>query len=121
MEESMAMFKGRTSDAQCPILGATFWKKGIKIEGKVNRTFETANGTCFEISLKTPVKVNGALEKKVGLGGMKGLHMALNASGVENFEIGDAVIIECTGSTPTNKGNPRVDFNVAVNRPDVPF
>jgi len=44
--------------------------------------------------------------------------MALNAAGLEELQERDAVIIECTGVTETNKGNPRVDFNVAVNRPD---
>jgi hypothetical protein len=114
----MGTFKGKSSDAQSPILGASFWKKGIKIEGRVGRSFPTQNGDCFEISLRTPVKVNGNLEKKISIGALKGFHMALNAAGLESLQEGDNVIIECTGTTATNKGNPRVDFNVAVNRPD---
>lgn len=114
----MSQFKGKSSDAQSPILGAPFWKKGVKIEGRVGRTFQTQNGDCSEISLKNPVKVNGQLEKKVSIGALKGFHMALNAAGLESLQEGDLVIIECTGVTPTTKGNPRVDFNVAVNRSD---
>jgi len=112
----MTMFKGKTQDAQCPILGATFWKKGLKVEGQVTKDFQTQNGVCFEITLKTPIKVNGTTEKKIAIGALKGFHMALNAAGIESLQVGDGVIIECTGTTGTTKGNDRVDFNVAVNR-----
>jgi len=111
-------FKGKSSDAQAPILGAKFWKKGKKIEGTVLKSFQTTNGICFVISLRTPQLVNNVLEKQVAIGALKGFHMALNAAGLEELQERDAVIIECTGVTETNKGNPRVDFNVAVNRPD---
>jgi len=111
-------FKGKSSDAQAPILGAKFWKKGLKIEGTVLKSFQTTNGTCFVISLKTPVKVGAAMEKQVAIGALKGFHMALNAAGLEELQERDAVIIECTGTSATTKGNDRVDFNVAVNRPD---
>ena len=114
----MAQMKGKTSDSSSPILGAAFWKRGTKIEGTVIRNFPTVNGTCSEILLKTPVKVNGNTEKKVSIGALAGFRMALNSAGLEELQEKDSVIIECTGSTPTGKGNPRVDFNVAVNRPD---
>jgi hypothetical protein len=100
------------------MMGAKTWKKGLRLEGVCSRTFETQNGTCFEITLRNPTKVNGALEKKVSIGALKGFHMALNAAGLETLEVGDKVIIECTGTTETSKGNPRVDFNLAVDRPD---
>jgi hypothetical protein len=119
MEEQMGQqFKGKSSDAQAPILGAKFWKKGIKIEGTVLKSFQTQNGECFVISLRSPVKVGTTMEKQVAIGALKGFHMALNAAGLEDLKERDAVIIECTGVTATNKGNDRVDFNVAVNRPD---
>ncbi len=114
----MAMFKGKTQDAQCPILGAAFWKKGLKLEGRVSKEFQTQNGPCFEITLKTPLKVNGNMEKKVAIGALAGLHMALNAAGVDQLAVNDSIILECTGETATTKGNARVDFQVALNRPD---
>jgi hypothetical protein len=114
----MTQYKGKTQDAQCPILGATYWKKGLKIEGTVSKSFQTTNGTCFETTLKTPVKVNGTLEKKVAIGALAGFHMALNACGLDELQVRDRVIIECTGTTGTTKGNDRVDFNVAVDRPE---
>lgn len=112
----MTMFKGKTQDAQCPILGAKEFKKGVILEGLISKEFQTQNGPCFEITLRTPFKVNGVMEKKVAVGGLKGLHMALSACGLESFVVGDKVRIECTGSTGTTKGNDRVDFNVAVDR-----
>ncbi len=114
----MAIFKGRTSDAQSPLLGAKDWKKGMKLEGQVTRSFETVNGTCYEVTMPVAVKIRSTLEKKFSIGALKGFHMALNSAGVESLEVGDKVIIECTGTTETNKGNPRVDFLVTLNRPD---
>jgi hypothetical protein len=114
----MTMFKGKTSDAQSPLLGAKDWTKGMKLEGTVSRSFDTQNGTCFEVTLKTPTKLRGNLEKKFSIGALKGFHMALNAAGIEELRVNDRVIIECTGTTETNKGNPRVNFNVAVDRPE---
>jgi len=75
-------------------------------------------GPGYEISLRTPVKVAGAMEKKVSIGALKGLKMALNAAGLEDWEVNDRVIIECTGATKTTKGNDRVDFSVVVDRPE---
>ena len=112
----MAQYQGKTQDAQSMILGAKMWKKGMRIEGTVTREFETTNGPCFEISLRTPIKIGTSIEKKVSIGALKGFHMALNAAGLENLIAGDKVIVECTGSTQTDKGNPRVDFKVAVDR-----
>lgn len=114
----MAQYKGKTEDAASPILGAPFWKKGVKVTGVVLREFQTTNGVAYELSLKEPVKVKGNLERKVSIGGMKGFHMALNAAGLEELLKGDRVIIECVGFTDTGKGNPRVDFNVGVDRPE---
>ena len=114
----MALFKGSTEDASSILLGATKWKKGMKIEGTVRRSFNTTNGTCFEILLKTPIKIDNVLEKKVSIGALKGFHMALTSAGIESLEVNDRVIIECVGVSGTTKGNDRVDFKVAVDRPD---
>lgn len=111
----MTMHRGKTKDAQSPFLT---WKKGMSIQGTVTRQFETTTGQCFEISLAKPMTVEGQSEKKVSINGEKsGIRMALNAAGLEGLEIGDKIILGCTGTTPTNKGNPRVDFEIAVDRP----
>jgi hypothetical protein len=54
----------------------------------------------------------------VAIGALAGFHMALNACGLDELQVRDRVIIECTGTTGTTKGNDRVDFNVAVDRPE---
>lgn len=115
----MAQFKGKSQDAQSPILNAAFWEKGKKIEGTVTRSFDTTNGTCYEISLRNPVKVGSTSEKKISLpGNSAGLKMALSACGLESLELGDKIVLECNGKTATTKGNPRTDFNIAVDRPE---
>jgi len=115
--QAMAIYKGKTTDATSPILGASFWqKKGTKIEGKVVRNFPTANGLCSEIELTKPVDVNGHSEKRVSIGALKGFGMALAAMGIDTLLPGDKVIIESAGQTKTDKGNPRQDFNVLVDR-----
>lgn len=116
----MGRFKGTTEDAGGQFLGSEFWKKGVRIEGQVTGSFQTEIGTSYSLTLKNPVKVNGNMEDKISIGGLKGLAMALRAAGVPNqeFEAGDAVVIECTGTTPTDKGNPQINFKVLVDRPD---
>ena len=116
----MGRFKGTTEDAGGQFLGSDFWKKGVQIQGEVTGTFQTEIGTSYSLNLKTPVKVNGKNEDKVSIGGLKGLAMALRAAGVPNQElaVGDAVVIECTGTTPTDKGNAQINFKVLVDRPE---
>lgn len=126
--EKMGTFRGNTADASAPILSAKFWKKGTKIVGRVTRRFKTSNGDCYSIQLLEAISVNRAhtypegkgTEKldKISVGSLKGFDMAVQASGVPNGQLlpGDKVVIECTGSTPTDKGNPQIDFSVEVNR-----
>jgi hypothetical protein len=117
----MALHKGKSQDAQSPILNAAFWKKGVKIEGTVVREFQTTNGTCYEILLKTPVKLPGSTvaDKKISLpGNSAGLKMALAACGLESLEVHDKIILSCNGKTETNKGNPRTDFDLVIDRPE---
>jgi hypothetical protein len=114
----MAIFKGTTEDAGGQFLGSEFWKKGVRIEGTITGSFQTEIGTSYSLSLKNQVQVNGKKEDKVSIGGLKGLNMALRAAGIPNQELlpGDAVVIECTGTTPTDKGNPQINFKVLVDR-----
>ena len=112
----MPTYTGATCDAGAPILSAKFWKKGTKIEGTVTRKFPTVNGDCCEVLLKKPVTVDGVSQKSVSLGNQKGLGMALAACGLESFEPGDKIILECVGQTATGKGNPRSDFKLALSR-----
>jgi hypothetical protein len=116
----MRTFTGNSQDAQdVPILGADFFRKGVKIEGEVTRQFPTANGICYEMRLKTPVTVKGKKAERVAVGALKGFIMALQVAGVPDEKLlrDDKVIIECTGETPTDKGNPMLNFKVAVARP----
>jgi hypothetical protein len=114
----MARFKGSTEEAGGSFLGADFWKKGVRIEGQVTGSFETEIGKSYSLTLKNPVTINGDKHERVSLGGLKGLSMALRAAGVPNqeFQTGDAVVIECTGMTPTEKGNPQINFKILVDR-----
>jgi len=116
----MPTFKGRTEDASAPFLGADFWKRGVKVIGKVLRTFKSANGLCYAIKLAGPVKLNGKTYDEVSIGGLKGFDMALQAAGIECLKAGDGVYIECTGSVETTKSHERVNFCVEVSRPDCP-
>jgi len=114
----MRQFTGDSRNAQSPILGAEFWKKGTKIEGTVVRSFDTKNGTCYEVVTNKPVNVNGEQQKKVSVGALKGFQMALGDCGLEQLEAGDKVIIEATGKTESGKGNDMVQFKLTVGRED---
>lgn len=114
----MTRFQGSTEEAGGQFLGASFWKKGVRIEGIVTGSFETANGPSSSIRLNKPVKLNGDMHENVSIGNMKGFMMALRAAGVPDavLETGDAIVVECTGTTPTDKGNDQVNFKVLVDR-----
>jgi hypothetical protein len=110
-------FTGKTQDASSPILGASWWSKGKKIEGTIGREYETKNGTCLEVVLTKPVLVEKKQESRVSIGGLSGIDMAVQAAGADELLRGDMIILECTGETPTDKGNPRKDFQIAIRRP----
>jgi hypothetical protein len=126
----MAHFSGKTDGASAPILSAKFWKKGTQVIGKVLRSFETDNGICYTIQLKRPLSVNRKFTfpaenktetlERVSVGSLKGFDMALQSSGVPNgkLQYGDEVQISCTGTTPTQKGNDQINFDVQVERKD---
>ena len=125
----MVAYKGKTEDAASPILGAAWWDKGKKIAGRVTRWFKTVNGVCYEIKLLTPVEVNGEKEETVSVGALKGFQMSLDAAGIVSLKRGDGLVLECTGKTKTDKGNPMVNFAIEVERleggeitdEDIPF
>jgi hypothetical protein len=132
----MTQYDGNSQDVSAPILSADYWKKGTQISGTVIRSFKTSNGVCYTIELKKPIKVNrqhtypkeSKTESlfKVSVGSLKGFEMALQASGIPEGKLqsNDKVEITCTGKTPTNKGNPQVDFTIKIDRVedrDIPF
>lgn len=110
-------FRGRTEDAAAPFLSADFFTPGTKVAGKVIRTFKSENGPCAVLALIDPVKLDGKLEEIVSIGNLTGFRMALQAAGLEGLQVGDQLHVECTGKTSTEKGSPRVDFEVEVTRP----
>jgi hypothetical protein len=115
----VTQFKGRTEDASAPFLKASFWEKGRSIAGTVIRVFETENGPAAVIRLNSPVMLDGKTEKAVSVGNMAGFRMALDAAGVVGGLLaGDMVYLECSGTTPTDKGNDQVNFEIEVDRPD---
>ena len=109
-------FQGTTQEAGGKFLGADFWKKGVRIEGRVFGSFDTENGTSYNVHLKKPVKIDGEETDRVAIGALKGFGMALRASGAEELQVNDLIVLECTGTTPTNKGNDQIDFKLLVDR-----
>jgi hypothetical protein len=110
-------FIGRSEDAAAPFLDAKFWTPGMRVAGKVVRTFESENGPCYVLELLgTETEVNGETAAQVSIGNLTGFRMALQAAGLDGLRIGDAVHLECTGKTSTTKGSPRVNFEIEVTR-----
>ena len=110
-------FKGRTEDADSVFLGADFWKQGVKIVGKVVRTFDSENGPCYVLDLVNPVQLDGETVDQVSIGNLTGFRMALQAAKLDKLQVGDAVHLECTGLKSTTKGSPRANFEVEITRP----
>lgn len=110
-------FRGRTEDADSVFLGAEFWKEGVKIAGKVIRTFESENGPCYVLDLVSVVELDGEHVDQVSVGNLTGFRMALQAAGLDGLQVGDQIHLECTGLKPTTKGSPRANFEIEVNRP----
>lgn len=112
----MTQYKGSTEEAGGQFLGASFWKKGTRVEGKVTGLFGTENGTCYSVHLNKAVKVNDETTDKVSIGALKGFEMAIRASGAGELSTDDLIILECTGTVPTTKGNDQVNFKLLVDR-----
>jgi hypothetical protein len=118
---------GRLSD-KCPILGAKFWKAGVKVTGKVIRKFPTANGDCYEIGLFGSLKIKGNVcspeekeeitVKRVAVGAMKGFGMALANASIDELKNGDEITIVCKGAQKyKDQESPMVMFEIDVVRP----
>ena len=116
----MPTFKGRSDECKAPFLGAEFWKKGVSVKGKVIRTFKAANGLCYVLKAFQPIRLNGDSCEQVSIGGLRGVEMALQQAGVPRLLVGDSVHLECIGSTETQKGHPRLDFEIEISRPESP-
>jgi hypothetical protein len=131
----MPKMKGNTADAAVPILKQKYWSKGISLDGYVTRIFQTTpepgkTADCFELELAKELIIDGSLLssserltgrqslKKVGVGAMAGLMMAIHAAGTTTLQEKDIVKITCTGETDTGKGNPRTDFQIEIDRAD---
>lgn len=85
--------------------------------GKVVRMFDSENGPCAVLALVDPVKLDGKVEEIASIGNLTGFRMALQAAGLaDGLQVGDHIHVECTGKTSTDKGSPRVNFEVEVNR-----
>jgi len=112
----MATYRGRTEDGMGIILGASWWETGKKIFGKVLGSFETENGTCYQLTLAEPVEIDGQKVKLVAVGALRGFHAAMSAAGLGSLEEGDGILLECTGKTETQKGSPMVNFYLEVVR-----
>lgn len=116
----MSTFKGRSEDCKAPFLGAEFWKKGTNVKGRIVRMFKTANGPSYALRLFKPVSLNGDSCEEVSIGGLRGVEMAVQQAGAGSLLVGDAIYLECTGSTASQKGHARLDFEVEISRPDSP-
>jgi hypothetical protein len=110
-------FRGKTEDADSIFLSAEFWKPGVKVAGKVARTFESENGPCYVLDLLTPVLVDGESADRVSIGNLTGFRMSLQSCGLERLQPGDTIHLECTSLKPTTKGSPRANFEIEVTRP----
>lgn len=110
-------YKGKTEDGMGKMLGAGWWDKGKKIVGKVLGSFESENGTCYQISLSEPIEFAGQKDVRlVAVGALKGFHAAMSAAGLGSLLEGDVILLECTGKTETQKGNAMVNFLLEVIR-----
>lgn len=112
------MFAGKTEDAEAPFLGADFWKKGVEIEGVVERAFDSINGRCYVLKLAQPVEVAGEEWDRVSVGNLTGFRMALQAAKLSGLQNGDRVVLFCTDLVPAKKEgfSPRVNFALTVKR-----
>jgi hypothetical protein len=129
----MPTFKGKSENG-APIIGAGFWKKGTVMRAVITGIFPTAVGKCFNISTSEEISVPGDVlsppqkgtvkGRDWSIGALKGFEMAVRSSGCGELQVKDFLKITCVGLEPTDKGNPRVDFELEVNRPDpakIPF
>lgn len=113
----MAVFRGKTEDAEAPILGASWWNEGSEIVGVVSRAFDTENGTCYVVDLEKAVAVNGDMVSRVSVGALTGFRMAMQAARLDTLLRGDKLRLMCTGKKGGEGGkSPMVYFALEVQR-----
>ena len=110
----MGKTSGKTANADAPFLGAEFWAEGKSISGQVMYLFRTKNGPAYALELVKPVTVSGKGHRVVALGNLAGFRMALQDARRIRLQEGDRLFVRCTKKTETEKGSPRVDFEVEV-------
>lgn len=120
MATNRAPIMGRTEEAAVPFLGTDFWEEGKKIRGVVERGFKIDGRANYTLRLLTPHAVtlkdaDGQPYEApvISIGVSAGLRMAMqSAQGLRprQFLLGEVVEVECTGETPTDKGNPMKHF-----------
>jgi hypothetical protein len=115
-KKKMSTFRGKTEEADSVFLDAKFWRPGVKISGRVIRTFESENGPCYVIELLDPVEVAGENVDQVSVGNLTGFRMALQAAGLDCLKSGDSLHLKCTSLKSTTKGSPRPNFELEVTR-----
>lgn len=113
------VFQGKTEDAEAPFLDGGFWFPDVKVVATVERSWMSANGECYVLSLSSPVKINKVEEQRVSIGNLTGFRMAMDAAGLKKLLVGDFIEVECTSvNSPTKPGqSPRPNFRIKVTRP----
>lgn len=115
----MATFKGKTSGGQeiakaqeaanAPFLSASFWKKGTRISFVVLSSHKSSNGPYVGVRLVSPkaIEIDGKEHTLVRIGNLAGITLArleaLEQAKNKYFQVGDGVVLKCTGITPPEK------------------
>jgi len=120
-------FVGRSTDADAPFLGASFWQVGVSISGKTIKAFDSRPDInkpvqrCYVIELDTPVEIDGEEWDRVSVGNLAGFKMALESmkpARLDGLKMGDRILLECDSIKPAKKENysPRINFVMRVSR-----
>lgn len=109
-------YAGSTTEAQAPFIPGGFWEIGTQLSGKIVYLFNLGNRPSAAIKLDAPMDINGQKQSTVSFGIKAGIYMAIRACGLQDFQPGDRVKIECVGATDTGKESKRSDFKVEIDR-----
>ena len=118
---SEQFFKGSSTNAGAPFLGSDFWKKDVSIAGEVERVFVIEGRHNWTLQLSKPVEIEGERCDRVNVSESAGIRMAMQDARLRDLREGDQLTLVCTGETPSKnpKKSPRIDFEIAVSRPEV--
>jgi len=132
----MATFKGSTREGQemmkaqdaanAPFISAAYWKEGMRVSFVVLSVHKSANGPYVGAQLVSPmaIAIEGKRHTLVRIGNLAGIGCALRKVFAEvkskYFQVGDGVVLTCTGITPPEQEgySPMPNFDVDVERPD---